>query len=176
MRRLTPKLPVPSEPDGNGLVAFRARVAHRGPYEPTLYHVNHDEDKFYQGVLVRHDLVRLGLAPVKDPLPATSLHLHLEFDVSHWTDVADPELEAEYDKAAARFRELCDAYTPGELIEIVYSVEERAKTLRRRPGSSARSVPLSHHPFGFETFTSTYTRERREDYPEVRSVTRIVES
>jgi hypothetical protein len=99
------------------------------------------------------------------------LLLVLEFDVSEWTDVADSALVEKYEAVSAQFQQLCNRIRTGDTLRITYSQALRDESVRRyRAGTDPLTIPLTYYPFGYGTYTSSYTREGREDYPEVSSV------
>jgi hypothetical protein len=146
-------------------------VARKDETETKTYFVNHDEDHSYQGVLVDSKTVRFFIRHriehrrcLNRPLASNAnfLDLILNFDVSRWTDVPDPELKEKYKDVRKKFIEECDKIHPDDFIEIAYSRDLRCKhidSMREEVGDSFGSVPLVYYPLGFESYTSSYTRQ-----------------
>ena len=149
--------------------------------------VSHGEGHSYQGVLVKTRAIRFHLQIIN---PQGKFHYRpfglgedvfldfiLKADVSEWTDVADPKLVNRYKELVSRFDEECSRLHPDDVIEITYSKARRLERLKPEIDKEDKdrdfsNYSLVYHPLGFETYTSSYTREG-ETTPEVVDVTLI---
>lgn len=149
-----------------------AIVNKKTDYPTRMYHVSHDEDHSYQGVLINRRVTTLDLrCTLKSTLDINTLDIILEFDVSRWGDVADKKLLEEYRDICTKFNEVCDRVHVDNVIEITYSTEERSKHMKDALGNdpqvSSGEVPLFYYPFGYDKYTSEYTRRGKRHYAEV---------
>lgn len=161
-----------------------AEIARKDETETRTFFASDNEDHYYQGVLVNSRMVQFYIRPrIKSThnLPLASnakfLDFILHFDVSHWTDVPEPELKEKYKIVRKKFIEECDKIHPDDFVEIAYSRDLRCKHIdaERKNTENFGGLPLVYHPLGFETYTSSYTRRFDNLLPEVIEV-KLVEN
>jgi len=154
------------------MVTVRGEILQKTCYRTHVGLVAHAEEHSYQGVLTatRSTVFELRMERERGLnapwLPYVDqdqeLKFVLEADLSQWTDVADPDLEKRWDELVPVFDRECDAYRPGDVIQVTYSAA--AREARIAPVLAAKPVlgwhtALVYYPFGFTTHTCDYTRE-----------------
>jgi hypothetical protein len=159
-----------------------AEISRKEELRTRTFFASQNEDHSYQGVLVNNKIVRFHIIPEprrtpRIPLASTARFLDfvLDFDVSHWSDAADPELKEKYKPVRAAFLVEGDKIHADDKVEINYSrklrvnhvnyaCEQRGVDMKNR--DTDEDIPLVYYPFGFETHTSAYTRSGKP-LPEV---------
>ena len=171
----------------NDIEKIIAEIARKDETETRTFFANHDEDHSYQGVLVNRRMTQFYIRPriqnrriYNAPVAynAKFLDFILDFDVSRWTDVPEPELKEKYKTVRRDFIAECDKIHADDVVEITYSKDSRCKHLKDVCGENVNcyaAVPLIYYPLGFETYTSSYAREG-QILPEVTCVKVIDES
>jgi len=171
----------------NDIEKIIAEIARKDETETRTFFANHDEDHSYQGVLVNRRMTQFYIRPriqnrriynASIAYNAKFLDFILDFDVSCWTDVPEPELKEKYKTVRKDFIAECDKIHPDDIVEITYSKDLRFKHMKVIRGENADfygDIPLVFYPLGFETYTSSYTREG-QTLPEVTCVKVIDES